>query len=69
MTDENCQDAKHSLSLNQICDEMITIKGGFKVGDMIIYVSPNSYGKSVIAIEGESSSGIIWTAIQKQSTN
>lgn len=56
------KDIKKSCSLNQICDEMITIEGGLKSGEMFIITNAN---KQMIAIEGDPSSGIIWSATQK----
>ena len=55
-------------NINHIIDEMITIKppeGGFKPEDFYIWAS-NNIGKRIVAIEGDSSSGVIWYAKQKQ---
>lgn len=41
---------------------MITIEGGLKSGEMLIITNAN---KQMIAIEGDASSGIIWSATQK----
>lgn len=63
MTDELSENNKTTY-LNHIIDEMITIEGGFKLGETFLFCSPNN-PKSVIAIAGNCSSGINWTAIQK----
>ena len=55
------------ITSNQIIKEMITIKRQnceITPEDLYIWVSINS-GKSIVDIEGDSSSGIIWSAKQK----
>lgn len=66
MTDNDIQ---RSLTLNHIIDEMITIEGGFKIDEMCVFRVPSGNGKSVVAIEGDPSSGIIWSATQKERSN
>jgi len=53
---------------DQIVDKIVVIEppeGGWKSEDLQLFIS-KPYSRSIIDLEGDSSSDIIWTAVQRK---